>query len=99
VRPQGLRREADPQTRVPDLEVVRDSYTHDLQKLLKLSGLTEAFSKRSLRADRFGRHWRDVTKWKESSRYDRVDKAMAEDMVRAVGDTKEGILAWIRHHW
>lgn len=84
----------------PDLETVKDSYTHDLRKLLKLAGLTNALQARSQGTDQFGKYWEQViTTWRETSRYEQPTKGMAKELIRAVSDTKEGVLPWIKLHW
>jgi AbiV family abortive infection protein len=84
----------------PDLEKVKDSYTHDLRKLLKHAGLTSALQARSKRTDQFGKYWEQVvTKWRETSRYEQPTKAMAEELIRAVSDTKEVVLPWSKLRW
>ena len=84
----------------PDVETVRKMYTHDLEKLLSLSGLLDELERRSRREDRFGHHWKKVIRsWSETSRYENPTRAMAVELVRAVSDTKEGLLPWIRIYW
>jgi AbiV family abortive infection protein len=84
----------------PDLEAVRYSHTHDLRKLAKLAGLTSALQARSRHPDQFGNYWEKVvTEWRSTYRYEQPTKAMAQEMIRAVSDTKEGVLPWIKLHW
>ncbi len=84
----------------PDLQFVRDIYTHNLSTLLKQAGLSDELNARTRNADDFGDYWNNVvTGWNESSRYEQPTQAMARELVRAVGDNKAGVLPWIQMHW
>ncbi len=84
----------------PNLDTVRKSYTHDLGDLLRTAGLASALEERKKRTDRFGKYWEQVVKkWRETSRYEQPTKALAEELIRAVSDTREGVLPWIKLHW
>jgi HEPN domain-containing protein len=84
----------------PNLDTVRKSYTHDLGELLKTAGLASALEERKKRTDQFGKYWEEVViKWRETSRYEQPTKALAEELIRAVSDTREGVLPWIKLHW
>ena len=84
----------------PDLATVRDSYTHDLGKLLNLALLTEPLQERSKIEVQFGLYWTEtVTQWRETSRYEQTTQVMAEEMIRAVNDAEKGILPWIQLYW
>jgi hypothetical protein len=63
------------------------------KSLLNLAGLSAALDTRRKRPDEFGRHWdQTVSKWRETTRYEQPTRAMAEELIRAVSDTKEGVL-------
>jgi HEPN domain-containing protein len=75
-------------------------YTHDLNNLLKFSGLSEEHRKTSDENDDFKLNWTIVKDWKEDSRYSLVIK---EDQARAlhaaVIDGKDGIFPWLQKWW
>ena len=84
----------------PDLNTVKEIYIHDLSKLMRIAGLAGHLLERSQEADRFGDYWsKIVTGWTERSRYEEPTRAMAIELVTAVSDTREGVLAWIRRYW
>ena len=68
--------------------------------MLDIAELADELTKRKEAGDAFERNWeRIVTKWRETSRYDRPDRPMAEELIRAIGDTKAEVLPWIKLHW
>jgi hypothetical protein len=84
----------------PDLKLIRDSYTHDLAKLLVVSELkTELLREADANPD-FAVNWRTVTQWSEESRYvTRVAERVARDLYAAVTDQTGGILTWLKTWW
>jgi hypothetical protein len=84
----------------PNLKTVQGAHTHKLEELLGLAGLKDQLADRRRASDSFGDNWdKVVVKWRETSRYDQPTKAMAEELLRAISDTKEGVLPWIKLHW
>jgi HEPN domain-containing protein len=83
----------------PDLDVVRDSYTHDVAKLVRVAGL-QTDLEQLLRADRdFELNWSVVRAWNEESRYRLHAQAEALDLYSAITTRRSGVMAWIRRHW
>jgi HEPN domain-containing protein len=83
----------------PDKNSVLDAYTHDLSKLLRVTGLEETLKiawalDPDLRLNRY-----KVIEWSEQSRYEMYDRHFAERMLRAVADSRHGVLRWLRQHW
>jgi HEPN domain-containing protein len=77
----------------PDLKRVKDSYTHNLNKLLRLASLRQA-----LEAQPAGRqvNWKTVAEWSEQSRYlPHMEEQVARDLVEAVTSETDGILSWL----
>ena len=83
----------------PDKKIVDASYTHDLEKLIKVANLEPARSQDGGRDAAFRNYWDLVVGWSEHSRYRRVDQETANAFVDAVGDRKRGVLAWIKRYW
>src|SRR5882757_11462025 len=53
----------------PDRKVVNDSYVHDLEKLLNVSGLMPEYHDEAGRSNVFTKNWTTVKDWSEASRY------------------------------
>lgn len=83
----------------PDLETVRNSYTHDLKQLLKTASLWVQFDKDIKSSTELQINWSIVKDWSEASRYKRHTKQEAEDIFLAVTDKSEGVLKWIKQYW
>jgi AbiV family abortive infection protein len=84
----------------PDKQIVNRSHTHDLRELLRLAELESALEARKRQQDGLRDNWdKVVVKWKETSRYEQPTQAMAEELVRAVGDPEEGVLPWLEQYW
>jgi HEPN domain-containing protein len=81
----------------PDRQLAQEAYTHDLEKLLKLTGL---HGKIGTAAHQVQVSWAVVKDWKETSRYNHaVIEAVARDMVDSCGGRKVGMLSWLKTHW
>jgi HEPN domain-containing protein len=84
---------------IPSLPFIRSIYDHDLQKLMKVAGLS-AELKRALDSDAlFATNWAIVCEWDPIERYSTIDLNTAQLMIAAVADSETGVLAWIRAHW
>ncbi|WP_322517719.1 hypothetical protein SR870_09490 [Rhodopseudomonas palustris] len=78
---------------LPDRVLVRDVFTHDLIKLVKLCRLEDELkSRRQLNAE-FEGYWQIVAGWDEASRYGDIGSDDASNLVRAI---EGGILPWLR---
>jgi AbiV family abortive infection protein len=85
---------------IPDREQVRDFYTHDLTKLLKLAELQGELLAQMARSSVFAKNWAAVSEgWSESSRYEQRNEVMARVLLSAISDTRDGVLQWIKLHW
>lgn len=76
-----------------------DPYTHDLAKLLRLSGLKSKHEAYLSANTNFQTYWNVVKDWKEDSRYARKSKSEALDLIKAVEDPIDGVMAWIVQYW
>src|SRR6266487_1577186 len=80
----------------PDKQVVNDSYTHSITKLVKTAGLDLTLDQ-EFRADRaFEVNWGVVKDWSENTRYELISAQKARDMYVAVDHRRHGVLRWIR---
>jgi len=83
----------------PDRRIVNDSYTHDVNLLIKVSGL-QVDLELEMRRDRdFEVNWAIVKDWNESSRYARHEARAAKSLYAAVTDIRHGVLRWLKRHW
>ena len=84
----------------PDKKLSTDAYTHDLQSLIKLAGLTTDFELEKNTNPQFSLNWAIVKDWSETSRYDSsITPAQARDMYSACSSRTNGILTWIKRKW
>jgi hypothetical protein len=85
------------QDEVPDKTIVNNFYTHQLDKLLGISGAKGALEARTAAEPGFQVNWNTVRDWSESSRYDHsTSEAKARDMLIAVADPMNGVLTWLK---
>ena len=84
----------------PDRKFVTDIYTHDLNKLLSVSGLEPEYRKEIRRNPNFELNWTIVKDWSEQSRYVAgVSRAKVKDFRAAVVSRRSGILPWLQRWW
>ena len=81
----------------PKPEDVRDVYTHDLKKLLRLAGLDKQLENDMQGNPALAINWGVVKDWDEKSRYV-VSGLNGKDMHRAVTGP-DGVLTWIKQRW
>ncbi len=82
---------------VPDKKAVNDFYTHDLERLLGISGAGPAFDLRAKADPAFLANWSAVCGWNEASRYNHLrTETEARDMFAAVSDPASGVLPWLK---
>jgi HEPN domain-containing protein len=80
----------------PDLQKVKQIYTHGYDTLVRVAGLDLATE---LRSEQFAANWELVKKWTEKSRYETCDDARARALIAAISDTESGVLQWLRRNW
>lgn len=84
----------------PDKKMVNDLYTHDLEKLLSISGLKAEHNRECRNNPSFELNWAIGKDWSEQARYIiKVDKKKAKDFRLAVVSRKNGVLTWLQKHW
>lgn len=82
----------------PDMSL-KEAYTHDLIKLLRI-GKLEGARNREFELDReFELNWYVVKEWRAESRYENPDRQQTESLFKTVADRKHGVLRWLRQHW
>ena len=84
----------------PDKKLINDSYTHDLEKLLSLSGLKDRLQQDMTKNPVLELNWTIIKDWSEQTRYDiGISQKKAEDMYYAVNDKYNGVLIWLKKWW
>ena len=83
----------------PELTVVRDSFTHDLKKLVKIAGLEKYLNQQVNIDAAFATNWAIVKDWDVESRYRNFTQTQAEEIIYSITSRRNGILGWIRQHW
>ena len=84
----------------PDKKLVADSYTHDLVKLLSLSGLKADLENETSTNQSLERNWAVVKDWSEETRYSvTISKNKAQDLFNACQSQPNGILRWLKTRW
>ncbi|MEG4446035.1 HEPN domain-containing protein [Microcoleus sp. AT9_B5] len=82
----------------PDKKNVMDSYTHDLEKLVKVAKLDKEL-KSLLDDPNFSLGWLEVRDWSEESRYQIHSQQKALDIYLAITDPTHGVLQWLQQHY
>lgn len=82
----------------PDKKTVIDSYTHDLEKLVKVAKLDTQL-KSLVNDPDFSLRWSTVKDWSEDSRYQTHNRQEALDIYSAITDPNHGVLQWLQQHW
>jgi HEPN domain-containing protein len=82
----------------PDKKTVMDSYTHDLEKLVKVAKLDKEL-KSLLNDANFSLRWLEVRDWSEESRYQTHNRQKALDIYSAITDPTHGVLQWLQQHY
>ena len=84
----------------PDKKLVLDSHTHELSKLLSVSGLKSEFEKQIRISPELDSNWAIVKDWSEQIRYQcGINKMKANDFYNAVTEKFTGILSWLKNWW
>lgn len=83
----------------PDKKRTDKSWTHNLEALLGAAELLTSLQAESKSKPRFSANWDVVKDWSETSRYKNWNQREAEELIRAVSESKHGVLTWLKHHW
>jgi hypothetical protein len=83
----------------PDKKLVQDLYTHAPGGLVNKAGLATELKEHLAADPRFRSNWELAGLWSAESRYNVHSKEEADLLVRAVGESRHGILAWVKRYW
>lgn len=87
------------QETIPELQFIRDIHTHSFKKLVGLAGLNSQLQEEREASSEFATYWGIAGQWAPSARYNVTDAVLAQLMVQAVSEPKDGIMTWIRKYW
>lgn len=76
----------------PDKKRADASYTHSLKDLIIVADLETPRRDRALADSEFKDNWDAVKLWSEQSRYQRYDPVAAQQLIRAVGERRHGVI-------
>ncbi len=83
----------------PDKDKVTKGWTHKLNELVKVAGLTDELQDQTKEDFDFLTNWGIVASWSAESRYRRHRSESAHELVKAVEERHHGVIRWIRLHW
>ena len=83
----------------PDKRKVSDSYSHDLESLVKTAGLKSELDAAVSSDPEFERRWATVKEWSEASRYETHNRLKAQSLYDAITHPAHGVLLWIERFW
>jgi len=84
----------------PDKRTVQDSYTHDLQSLMKTAALWNVLNAAMAASPALQLNWAVVKDWSEQSRYDlQISAVQARDFYSACTSRTNGLLSWLKNYW
>lgn len=84
----------------PNKKLGTEAWTHDLQRLVQLAGLSAALDQGMKVNPALELNWSIVKDWSEAVRYELgITSAEARDLYSACTTRRNGVLAWIRERW
>jgi HEPN domain-containing protein len=84
----------------PDRKLANEVFTHDLEKLMRLSGLAPELEKEMETNKPLELNWAVIKDWSEAARYDiGITETQARDLYSACTTRGSGVLNWIRRRW
>ena len=83
----------------PDKKFANDCHTHDIAALVKHARLEDQRKVEETANSIFGINWLIAKDWNEQARYQPWSEPEARKLFRAVSDSTNGVLPWIRNRW
>ena len=84
----------------PKPDTVRDYYRHNLVGLLRAAELKEKLEAKCKSSKKFESNWEAVRDWTEQIRYEtKIDSRKARIMLKAIDDSRNGVLRWMKLYW
>ncbi|MEX2287589.1 MAG: hypothetical protein WD648_10905 [Planctomycetaceae bacterium] len=82
-----------------DKKYAEKCWTHDLEELVKLAGLSAERDTVTISNARLADNWLVTKDWSEISRYRLWPQSEAEALFRAIDDNTDGVLQWLKNYW
>ena len=84
----------------PNKKLANESYSHNLQALLKVAGLWVRLDTEMSANTALNDNWSVAKDWDESARYDlKITDVDARDLYSACAAKNNGLLTWLRANW
>jgi hypothetical protein len=83
----------------PDNKFAQSCFTHVIESLVRLAGLTVQRDADAPHGSRLADSWFIVKDWTESSRYQRIAEPKARMLIEAITHSTDGVLPWIKVRW
>jgi hypothetical protein len=84
----------------PDKSLAKKAFTHNLEELISVAGLSHEFEKERKANPILDLNWAVVKDWSEASRYDSsITEAQARDLFSACTSPRNGVFQWIKKRW
>ncbi|MDP3896922.1 MAG: hypothetical protein Q8Q62_09625 [Mesorhizobium sp.] len=84
---------------IPDRKFVAAVYSHNLNDLIGLAGLSGDIKASRDASQIFDGHWATVADWNESAGYDVIDIFRSTAMRNAMMDEANGVFGWLQQRW
>ena len=82
-----------------DKKYTQNCWTHDIEELVRVAGLTIERDKAAGTNITLGQHWMIAKDWSEASRYRMFTQPQAEKLFHALTDNTDGVLPWVKNYW
>ena len=81
------------------LKSLADCWTHELDKLVGITGLTAELGVACGANPGLAGYWGVAKDWKETSRYEEKTEIQARELFEAVSHKPDGVFVWIQSRW
>lgn len=78
---------------------MQECYTHELEKLVKASGLKPDLDAATAANPALAANWGTAKDWTEESRYQQKTQVETQTLYDALTDNANGVMTWIRQYW
>ena len=83
----------------PDKKLANEAFTHDLEKLIRVAGLSPDFESDRKKDPALELNWAIVKDWSETVRYEvDITEFQARDLYSACTG-RNGVLPWVKKRW
>jgi hypothetical protein len=90
---------AEPEVIFDERRFSERCWTHTPAELVALAGLEPARAADAGVNRVFAGNWQVAKDWRETRRYETISHHKAKKLYRAIADTTNGVMPWIRVHW